>query len=76
MADAPAQLERTLRIEYGDPEAVEEAIERLKDSYVVTSVYFYVVHDRLQVAANLIHQREIRKQQLGLLQMAPGQRRQ
>ena len=65
--------ERGFRIVYGKPEVVEAEIERLKDSYVVTSVFFYVVADYLEVAVNLVHQREIRKAQLGAL-AEPGQR--
>jgi hypothetical protein len=60
-----------LRILYGRPEVVEAEIERLKDSYVVTSVFFYVVENHLEVACNLVHQREMRKAQLGAMRM-PG----
>lgn len=74
MADlVTGAAERGFRIVYGKPEVVEAELERLKDSYVVASVFFYVVSDHLEVACNLVHQREIRKAQLGAM-AAPGQR--
>ena len=65
--------ERGFRIVYGKPEVVEAEIERLKDSYVATGVFFYVVADHPEVAITLVHEREIRKAQLGAM-AAPGQR--
>lgn len=74
MADlVTGAAERGFRIVYGKPEVVEAKIERLKDSYAVTSVFFYVVGEHLGVACNLVHQREIRKAQLGAM-AAPGNR--
>lgn len=66
--------ERGLRILYGKPEVVEAEIERLSDVYIVTSMYYYVVDNTLQVAANLIHQREITKARLAALGPNMGRR--
>lgn len=75
MSDLKAgKLERGLRIVYGKPEVVEAEIERLSDVYIVTSMYYYVVDNHLEVAANLIHQREMRKAQLAAMGPNMGRR--
>lgn len=61
MDDVMVANERGLRFIYGRPEMVETMIDRLKDSYAVTGFYYYVVGDHLEVCAQLVHQREIRK---------------
>lgn len=76
MPDLIAGDSRGLRIVYGRPELVEDWIEAHKDTYVISSCFFYVVQDHLEVAVNAIHQREVRKAQLGSMNLQPGQRRQ
>lgn len=76
MPDLIAGENRGLKIVYGRPEVVEDWIEAHRETYVITSCYFYVVGDHLEVAVNAIHQREVRKAQLGSMSLQPGQRRQ
>lgn len=74
MPDALEAAEKGLRIVHGVPEVVEEWIERNKESYVVTNIYYYVVENRLMAAVTAIHQREVRKQQLANSQLLHNSR--
>lgn len=76
MADVLEDAELGLRLIYGRPEVVEAWIEQHKTQYIVSSLFYYVTDNQLGVAATCIHQREIRKQQLAMLNMPPNQRRQ
>lgn len=76
MADFIEADSRGLRMIYGKPEVVEDWIEAHKDTYVISSCFFYVVQDHLEVAVNAIHQREVRKAQLGSMNLQRGQQRQ
>lgn len=76
MEDVLAANDRGLRFVYGRPEVVEAEIDRLKNDYVVTGFYYYVVSDHLEVCAQLVHQREIKKAQLGAIAMPRGGLRQ
>lgn len=64
MDDLLKELEHGVRFVYGRPEVVEAELERVRDSYVCTNLFFYVVKDQLEVAATLLHQKEVRKSQL------------
>ena len=69
------KLEPATRIVYGRPEVVETQLNRVGDTYACTGLFYYVVDNHLEVAATLIHTREIRKAQLAGLQMHGNQRR-
>ena len=66
------QEERGVRLIHGTLEHVEEWIERHKDSYLCTNLYFHMVENHLEVAATMLHQRELRRAQLAQSQIPPG----
>ena len=70
------KLESATRIIYGRPEVVESQLNEIGDTYACTGLFYYVVSDHLEVAATLIHTREIRKAQFMAGGMPPGARRQ
>lgn len=69
MPSALEDAEKGLRLIHGTPDVVEAWVELNKESYVVSNLYYYVVADRLMVAATCVHQREIRKSQLANAQL-------
>lgn len=73
--DVLESADRATRIIYGKPEVVESELNRLGDTYTCTSLFYYVVGDHLEVAATLIHMREIKKAQFMAGAMQPGARR-
>ena len=65
-----------MRILHGIPEVVEAQLNKMGDTYACTGLFYYVVCDHLEVAATLIHMREIRKAQFMQGAMPPGAHRQ